>query len=91
LGCRNVCLTLSVRIPDKISCSKADLASRDIPIVFVAYFGWKYFKKTKIVSLDEIPLDAAFTQAEQADTVMQNADEPEKRPSWMRLVSWIWD
>lgn len=67
------------------------LASRDIPIVFTAYVGWKYIKKTRIVSLDEIPLEAAFAQAEQAGSVEQDADEPEKRRSWMCLVSWIWD
>jgi amino acid transporter len=30
--------------------------------VVVAYFGWKVFKKTKILPLDEIPLRAALEE-----------------------------
>jgi yeast amino acid transporter len=28
----------------------------NIPIIFILYFGWKWFKKTKIVPLDEVPI-----------------------------------
>ncbi|KAI0397013.1 amino acid permease/ SLC12A domain-containing protein [Xylariaceae sp. FL0594] len=60
----------------------------DIPLVLTAFLVWKFWKKTKLVSLSEIPLEDAFKQAaEQAPD-----DEPlVKRTSWVRLVSWIWD
>ncbi|KAK3323977.1 amino acid permease-domain-containing protein [Cercophora scortea] len=58
----------------------------DIPIILTAYFFWKIFKKTKIVSLDDIPLKDAFEQAE------QNVEEPEeKETGWIRSVNWIWN
>ncbi|KAK0715259.1 proline-specific permease [Lasiosphaeris hirsuta] len=58
----------------------------DIPIVLIAYLGYKFYAKTKIISLDDVPLADAFEQAE------QQIDEPEgKEPGWIRLVSWIWD
>lgn len=34
----------------------------DIALVMIAYAGWKVFKKTKILSLDEIPLRAALDE-----------------------------
>ncbi|KAH8892278.1 amino acid permease [Thozetella sp. PMI_491] len=58
----------------------------DIPLVLVVYLSYKFIKKTKIVSLDTIPLDQAFEQVEQAD------EEPEPaRSGPIRYVSWIWD
>ncbi|KAK4161080.1 amino acid permease-domain-containing protein [Cladorrhinum sp. PSN259] len=59
----------------------------DIPIVLTAYLFWKYFRKTKIVSLDEIPLEDAFQQAE--DFV--NYEPEGKTKGWIRAISWIWD
>ncbi|KAK4460876.1 amino acid permease-domain-containing protein [Cladorrhinum samala] len=59
----------------------------DIPIVLTAYLFWKYFRKTKVVSLDDIPLEGAFQQAEYFVD-----DEPEvKKKGWIRAISWIWD
>jgi len=59
---------------------------RDIPIVLTAYLGWRYYRGTKIVSLDEIPLADAFAQAE------QSADAPgAKQKGLIRYVSWVWD
>ncbi|KAK0629705.1 proline-specific permease [Bombardia bombarda] len=58
----------------------------DIPLVLTAYLFWKFFKKTKVVSLDEIPLDTALEQADMYE------DEPEdKQKGWIRAVSWLWD
>ncbi|EPQ25944.1 uncharacterized protein PFL1_06399 [Pseudozyma flocculosa PF-1] len=58
----------------------------DIPLVLAAYLVWKLFKKTKITSLPDIPLHAAFRQAEEFP------DEPEPRTKgWIRCISWIWD
>jgi hypothetical protein len=52
----------------------------DIPIVIVAYGGWKLFKKTKILSLDDIPLQEALEEMR---------EKPEERippaRGWKRL------
>lgn len=64
----------------------SNLVIRDIPLMGIAYFSWKYFKKTKIVRLDEIALEDAFEQA------ALYPDEPEeKQKGWIRLISWVWD
>ncbi|KAK4212688.1 proline-specific permease [Rhypophila decipiens] len=58
----------------------------DIPLMSIAYLSWKYYKRTKIVSLDEIALGDAFEQAS------LYPDEPEpKQKGWVRFISWIWD
>jgi amino acid transporter len=47
---------------------------------------YKYFRKTKIMSLESIPLLDALEQAE------LYPEEPEKKQSgWLRFVSWIWE
>ncbi len=38
---------------------------RDIPLVVLAYLAWKLYKKTNVVSLESIPLEQAFRQAEE--------------------------
>jgi amino acid transporter len=35
----------------------------DIPLVLAAYLIWKFVKKTKVVSLSEIPLHDAISRA----------------------------
>ncbi|KAI0470996.1 amino acid permease/ SLC12A domain-containing protein [Xylariaceae sp. FL0804] len=58
----------------------------DIPLVLAAYSMWKYAKKTKVVSLSDIPLDEAFDQVEQL------IDVPEtKSRGWVQMISWLWD
>ncbi|KAF6806160.1 amino acid transporter [Colletotrichum sojae] len=58
----------------------------DIPLVLGAFLIWKFVKKTKVVSLDNIPLHEAF---EQADAY---PEEPEvKKTGPIRFVSWIWE
>lgn len=37
----------------------------DIPLVTAAFLFWKFFKKTKFVSLDDVPLRTALEQADQ--------------------------
>ncbi|KAI1736602.1 amino acid permease/ SLC12A domain-containing protein [Xylaria scruposa] len=59
----------------------------DIPLVLSAYLIWKLWKKTKIISLSDIPLSEAFKQAGQ----VSDDEPPAKRGTWIRLVSWIWD
>jgi len=46
----------------------------DIPLVAMAYLGWKYVHKTEIIGLTRIPLQEALDQADK-----QAPDEP--RPS----------
>ncbi|KAK4240513.1 amino acid permease-domain-containing protein [Achaetomium macrosporum] len=59
----------------------------DIPLVLAAYLFWKIFRKTKIVSLSEVPLEDAFSRADEYDP-----DElSDKKRGWIRTISWIWD
>jgi yeast amino acid transporter len=51
----------SVRLRECLS----DYFCRDIPLVICAYLGWKFFKGTKILLLDEIPIQAALEEIEQ--------------------------
>ncbi|EFX02102.1 amino acid permease [Grosmannia clavigera kw1407] len=58
----------------------------DIPLVLLAFSIWKILKKTKMVSLDAIPLLEALDQSD------QYPNEPlTKRKGIVRLVSWLWD
>ncbi|KAG9725437.1 hypothetical protein KCU73_g13162, partial [Aureobasidium melanogenum] len=43
----------------------------DIPLILVAYLGWKYFKGTKFVALEDIPIRAAL------DEIRDNPETPE--------------
>ncbi|ORX33309.1 amino acid permease/ SLC12A domain-containing protein [Kockovaella imperatae] len=57
----------------------------DIPLVLVAYFGWKLYKKTKLVRLMDIPLMEVLEQ------MAEEREEVEKAEGWVRWVSWLWD
>ncbi|KAI1330120.1 amino acid permease/ SLC12A domain-containing protein [Xylariaceae sp. FL0255] len=59
----------------------------DIPLVLGAYLLWKFFKKTKILALADIPLQEAFKLAESSI----EDESPVKNKGWIRLVSWLWD
>ncbi len=84
LECSDVCLVVSVSLRQWSPIAVTD-TTRDIPIVFTAYVTWKYYKQTKIVDLDELPLRDAFEHAERVD-------EPEQQQKgWIRALSWIWD
>lgn len=43
---------------------------RVIPLVIAAYLIWKFVKKTKIVSLSDIPLHDAFKKSEEDHEVV---------------------
>ncbi|KAK8133734.1 amino acid permease/ SLC12A domain-containing protein [Apiospora sp. TS-2023a] len=58
----------------------------DIPLVLGAYLIWKFVKKTKVVSLDSIPLLAALDQVD----LYPDMPEP-KQTGWLRAVSWMWN
>ncbi|KAK7977327.1 hypothetical protein PG996_003393 [Apiospora saccharicola] len=58
----------------------------DIPLVLGAYLIWKFVKKTKVVSLDSIPLLAALDQVD----LYPDMPEP-KQTGWLRTVSWMWN
>lgn len=71
---------------DAMNFSNCSPPPRDIPLVICAYLIWKVWKKTKIVSLMDIPLRDALEQAS------QHPDEPEeKQTGFLKFVSWIWD
>lgn len=55
--------------------------------MITAYLFWKIFRRTKIVSLDEIPLEAAFARAEEYYPKPFDT----KSRGWVRAISWIWD
>ncbi|WWC68225.1 uncharacterized protein I206_102148 [Kwoniella pini CBS 10737] len=58
----------------------------DIPLVLVAYLIWKFYKKTKVVSLSEVPIEEVLHY------IAENPEEPETRQNgWIRFVSWLWD
>ncbi|WWC59778.1 uncharacterized protein I303_102340 [Kwoniella dejecticola CBS 10117] len=58
----------------------------DIPLVLAAYLIWKYYKKTKVVSLSEIPIEEILHY------IAENPEEPEiRQKTWVRFVSWLWD
>ncbi|AEO59878.1 hypothetical protein MYCTH_2308494 [Thermothelomyces thermophilus ATCC 42464] len=59
----------------------------DIPIMLTAFLFWKVFKKTKIVSLDEIPLRDALARADD----YYPEQTLSKKSGWIRAISWIWD
>ncbi|KAF2490290.1 putative amino acid permease [Lophium mytilinum] len=52
----------------------------DIPLVLTAYFGWKFLKRTKILSLDDVPLRAALDEI-----VSRPEEEVPKARGWRRL------
>ena len=55
--------------------------------MLAAYLIWKLLKKTKIVSLSDIPLEEAFAQAEE----IPDDEPPVKKRGRAHWVSWIWD
>jgi amino acid transporter len=57
---------------------------RDIPLVFAMYLGWKFFKKTHIVSLRDIPLREAL------DEIDRNPEEPLMPPKGWRRLNIFW-
>ncbi|RVX73396.1 hypothetical protein B0A52_03038 [Exophiala mesophila] len=57
----------------------------DIPLVLTAYLIWKFYKRTKIINLMDIPLAEAIERA-------QRDIEPEpKLPKWRKIVGFLWD
>ncbi|CAK7267657.1 hypothetical protein SEPCBS119000_002665 [Sporothrix epigloea] len=58
----------------------------DIPLVLVAFLFWKFYKRTKAVSLGDIQLAEALEQASHAE------QEPvTKKTKLLAWISWIWD
>jgi len=65
----------------------ADILSKsDIPLVLTAYLFWKFLKRTKIVSLSDIPLGAAL------DEVERDPETPEPIVGrWRKVLTILWD
>lgn len=58
----------------------------DIPLVLTAFGLWKSFKKTRFVSLADIPLKEAL------DEVERKPEEPEPQlTGWLKWISFLWD
>jgi amino acid transporter len=71
-------------IPQHFSDRK--LQSSDIPLVITAYLIWKFVKKTRIVSLKEIPLQEALEE------IRINPEDPEpENTGWRKFVTFLWD
>ncbi|WRT64496.1 uncharacterized protein IL334_001428 [Kwoniella shivajii] len=58
----------------------------DIPLVLAAYLIWKLYKRTKLVSLADIPIEEVLHY------ISENPEEPEVvHKSWVKWISWLWD
>jgi amino acid transporter len=57
--------------------------------VLTAYLFWKFFRNTKVISLDTISLEDVFNQAEQH--YLDETRTKQKKHRWLRIISWIWD
>ena len=55
--------------------------------MLTAYFFWKVFRKTKIVSLAEIPLEDALARVDE----YYPEQTLDKERGWVKAISWIWD
>lgn len=58
----------------------------DIPLVITAYLLWKFIKKTKIVSLTDIPLREALADVDR----FPEMPEPEAK-GWKKALNILWD
>jgi amino acid transporter len=56
----------------------------NIPLVLIFYFGWKWFKKTKIVSLEEMPIQHFI------DIADASPEPPVKKPVGWRKLNILW-
>jgi amino acid transporter len=66
--------------------SDRKLQSSDIPLVITAYLIWKFVKRTRIVSLREIPLQEALEE------IRINPEDPEpENTGWRKFVTFLWD
>jgi amino acid transporter len=65
--------------------SKTNTRSRDIPLVLLAYGGYKLVCRTKIIPLDEVPVQRAIDEAN---------DDPEnvpiKKDNLMAKINIFW-
>lgn len=59
--------------------------SSDIGLVTAAYLFWKFFKKTSIVALKDIPLREAIERARGDPGVIENV------PRWRKIAGFLWD
>jgi amino acid transporter len=56
----------------------------NIPIFFILYFGYKFWKKTKIVPLSEIPIQRFI------DIANANPDPLRIKPTGLRRLNILW-
>lgn len=58
----------------------------DIPLVLTAFLFWKFYKRTKFVSLQSVPIAEALEQVSQYEEVPET-----KSSKWLVWISWLWD
>ncbi|KAK7722214.1 hypothetical protein SLS64_000747 [Diaporthe eres] len=83
-SCVSLCLCITILLTNGFSCfTKGNWNTEtfvssylDIPLVISAFLIWKFYKKTKFYSLDEIPILDALRQAdiEEADRIQRYHD-----------------
>ena len=60
--------------------------TRDIPLVITAFLLWKFIKRTKFVSLADVPIRGAL------DEIIRNPEPIEpKATGWRRIPAILWD
>jgi amino acid transporter len=59
---------------------------RDIGLVAAVFLGWKLIKKTRWVSLSEIPLEEILSAIEALPE-----EKEERSRGAVRFISWLWD
>lgn len=81
-----ICIILPVRLIIPVS-EFAILIKNlsDIGLVTAAYLFWKFFKKTSIVALEDIPLKKAIERAQGDPGVIENV------PRWRKVAGFLWD
>lgn len=57
----------------------------EIPLMVVMYFGWKVFKRTRVVSLAEMDLETDTFTIEDNE---RESDNRNKR-AWRRILNWV--
>lgn len=60
------------------------IANSDIPLVLLAYGGWKLYKRTKFVPLDEIPIRDAL------DEMSRSPEEKIPRARGLQKLNILW-
>lgn len=53
--------------------------------MITAYLAWKFYKKTSIINLVDIPLTEALERA------ARDIEPEPKLPNWRKVIGFLWD